>query len=76
MKVSGKTTKSLVGVNSSTPMVIPMKVNGNSMKLMGLEFIFMTGPNMKVISKMISNMAKVQKIGQMVMFIMGCIKKE
>ena len=40
MRVSGKITKPVVGGNSITLMVISMKVNGKTIKLMDSEFTY------------------------------------
>lgn len=67
MKVTGKTIRLTVVVDSYTQMVIFMTVNGKMIKHMDSENILtLMVPNMKAIGSTISSTVKEKKSGQMV----------
>ena len=66
MKESGETTKQMVKVNSGMQTEMFMKVNGTTIRLTDMDYIFISMvQNMKVNGKMISKMAGELKAGLM-----------
>jgi uncharacterized protein YutE (UPF0331/DUF86 family) len=66
MKVSGKMVRHVDKVNSGMLMAIGTKVNGNSIRLMDMAYIFMLMvQSILAIGKMICSMAMARRLGLM-----------